>query len=120
MIRRGGILTSDRLVGDPGEKRRLRERYGASIVDMETAALAAIAHSRGITLACVRAVSDAAEDDLLAPFGKEIGESEVARTARVLMAGKWRDRYQGWKAGTAAARSSLRRFFQTYFEAMEE
>jgi len=91
----GGILTSDRLVGDPVEKRRLHEHFGAWIVDMETAALARIAHSRDIPLACVRAVTDEAEDDLLAPFSKATGTSEMGRAAKVLRAGRWRDRYEG-------------------------
>lgn len=119
-LQRGGILTSDRLIGDPLVKRRLHEKYGASMVDMETAALARIAHSRGIPLACIRAISDVATDDLLAPFSKGIGEGEASRIAKWLTSGRWRDRYKGWKAGAEAARASLRRFFIAYFESLGE
>jgi adenosylhomocysteine nucleosidase len=58
----GGVrlLTASRVVGDPAEKAALGERYGAAVVDMESAAVAAWCAERGVPFACVRSVSDTA------------------------------------------------------------
>jgi len=58
--RQGTILASDRLVGDPAERRRLHELTGADAVNMESGVLAATGRLRG----CVRAVSDTPERPL--------------------------------------------------------
>ena len=58
--RPGTILAIDRLVDDPAELRRLRERTGADAVDMESGVLAATGRLRG----CVRAISDTPEEPL--------------------------------------------------------
>jgi nucleoside phosphorylase len=51
------ILAADRVVDDPAERRRLHERTGADVVDMESGVLAATGRLRG----CLRAVSDTPE-----------------------------------------------------------
>jgi adenosylhomocysteine nucleosidase len=50
----GTILGADRIVDDPSERARLRERTGADAVDMESAALARSGRLAG----CIRAISD--------------------------------------------------------------
>jgi adenosylhomocysteine nucleosidase len=51
-------------VADDREKARLRESYGAVLVDMEAAAVARLAQMRGIPVCCFKAVSDAPDATL--------------------------------------------------------
>ena len=48
----GDILTSPYVLGDPVHKRLLYDKFGASIVDMETAAMARVAAARSVPLSC--------------------------------------------------------------------
>ena len=52
-----GLVTSSRIAGVEG-KLRIASLYGASVVDMEGAAVARVARSSGIPFASVKAVSD--------------------------------------------------------------
>jgi adenosylhomocysteine nucleosidase len=74
--RRGVILSSDRPVCTPGEKRRLAES-GADAVDMESAAFAEWCEERAIPWSCVRAISDDADTTLPAELF-EIAENGVS------------------------------------------
>jgi adenosylhomocysteine nucleosidase len=51
-------------VADAAEKVRLRDTYGAVIVDMEAATVARMAQMRGIPIGCIKAVSDGLDADL--------------------------------------------------------
>lgn len=57
-------------VADAQEKRRLRESYGATLVDMEAATIARLARMREIPICCFKGVSDGVDADLpdLNPF----------------------------------------------------
>jgi nucleoside phosphorylase len=57
-LRRGTILSSAHLIGDPQEKRRLGQAHEALAVDMESAALARICCRRGVPFGCLRTISD--------------------------------------------------------------
>jgi adenosylhomocysteine nucleosidase len=63
-------------VADEAEKRRLRESYGAALVDMEAAAVARLAQMRGLPMHCFKAVSDDADAQLpdLNPFISDRGQ----------------------------------------------
>jgi adenosylhomocysteine nucleosidase len=61
---RGRLLTVPSLVGDPAEKRRLGERFGADAADMETAAVARRCAAAGVPFGCLRAISDDVETPL--------------------------------------------------------
>jgi adenosylhomocysteine nucleosidase len=65
---RGRLLTTDRLIGDPAEKRRLGEQHQAAAVDMESAVLAAWCRKHDVPFGCVRAVSD----DLHTPLSPKL------------------------------------------------
>lgn len=56
--RSGRLFTSERLVGDPREKRALGSAHAADIVDMESAAVASVCRRNSIPFGCVRVVSD--------------------------------------------------------------
>lgn len=55
---RGRLLTADRIIGNPEEKRSLAQRYQAVAVDMETAAIARVCEINGIPWTAVRVISD--------------------------------------------------------------
>jgi adenosylhomocysteine nucleosidase len=57
------LVTSPR-VADRSEKRRLAADFGASLVDMEAAAVASLAGTKGIRFFCVKGVSDGVDDRL--------------------------------------------------------
>jgi hypothetical protein len=65
--RLGTILALDRIADSPEERRRLHERTGADVVDMESGVLAGTGRLDG----CVRAVSDTPERTL-GPLGQMV------------------------------------------------
>ncbi len=61
----GAILTAAQILNDGGAKRGARARTGALAVDMESAAVAAEAHRCGLRFACVRAVLDTVDEEIV-------------------------------------------------------
>jgi adenosylhomocysteine nucleosidase len=57
-------LGLDRVVVSPGEKRQLNRETGASLVDMESGAVAAVAAEAGLPFAVLRAICDPADREL--------------------------------------------------------
>ncbi len=112
----GSGLTSPYIIGDPEQKSILHRRFQALTIDMETAALARTSHAAGIPMACVRAISDEASDEVLAPFSYDPDSSTLARAFRAMRAGEWRDRFCSWRENAAKARESLRSFLRGCLE----
>jgi adenosylhomocysteine nucleosidase len=56
-----GVLVSFGSVASPEQKRKLRESFVASAVDMEAAAVARAAEARGVAFGVVKAISDEAD-----------------------------------------------------------
>ena len=113
-VTQGVILTSAFIIGGAEQKSLLREKFHASIIDMETAGLAQVATQFDVPMACVRAVSDRVHDEFLAPFSYEPSLGLAARAMRILVAGNWVRRHGEWRENTAVARRSLRRFLASY------
>jgi adenosylhomocysteine nucleosidase len=113
-IRRGSALTSFCIIGAPSHKRLLFQKFHAAIVDMETAALARVAHSAAVPMSCVRAVTDEADDDFLATLTYAPADGSFRRAAKTLAAGGWLRRYSQWRERSLAARKSLSRFLACY------
>jgi adenosylhomocysteine nucleosidase len=63
-LHRGRLLTVDKIISAPEEKRRLGQQHGALAVDMESAVLAQLCSERGVPFGCVRVVSDAVDTPL--------------------------------------------------------
>ena len=63
-IRRGRLLTSERLLGSVDDKRQCGTRHHADAVDMEAAHVAAICTERRVPFGCLRAMSDAVDTPL--------------------------------------------------------
>jgi adenosylhomocysteine nucleosidase len=53
-----GVLVSFGSVATPAQKAKLKESFGAQVVDMEAAAVACAAQARGVGFAAVKAISD--------------------------------------------------------------
>jgi nucleoside phosphorylase len=114
-IRTGAAMTSSYVLGDPVHKRRLYENFHASIVDMETAAVAGVAIPRAIPVSCIRAVSDEANDTFLAPFSFN-PETTIPARAKKLFDTGLAQTYRDWKDHAAVAKESLRRFLSCYID----
>jgi adenosylhomocysteine nucleosidase len=97
----GTVLASDRVVDDPGERRRLHARTGADVVDLESGVLARTGRLRGV----VRAVSDTPDRPLgsVRNAARADGRTDVLGLARALARGRLR----AWRAVTDA-RCALR------------
>jgi hopanoid-associated phosphorylase len=90
---KGGVVAGgDMIVGSIAAKAALRQVSGASIVDMETHAVAKAAQIAGLPFAVVRAVSDTASTALprSAQAGfKADGDPDVGAVIRTLVARPW-------------------------------
>jgi adenosylhomocysteine nucleosidase len=84
-LRRGSILSSPHLVGDPESKRRLGQTHGALAVDMESAAFARICSERAIPFGCLRSISDNVETPLTPRLVDLLAEGRIS-ARRVLLA----------------------------------
>src|SRR5262245_4859628 len=115
-LRTGNTLTSSRIIGERRQKECLYQKYEATIIDMETAALARAAAEAAVPMSCVRAVCDEARDEFLAPFSFDASAPMVSRAVRVLRAGNWGHRYTECRARTAVAQPRLRDFLVWYLD----
>ncbi len=70
-VRRGALLTVDRVVQSASAKRELR-RQDAQAVDMEAAAVAAVAKEHHLPFFCIRVISDIAEEDMPVDFERAL------------------------------------------------
>lgn len=79
----GPLLTSDEVVSDPAEKKRLRDQFGAALVDMETFAVADACRSMEVPFLAVRVILDPVEEKLPSDL-KILTDSASSGTARLL------------------------------------
>lgn len=70
-VRRGALVTVDRVVQSAQAKAELSVR-GANAVDMESAAVAAVASEAGVPFYCLRVISDPANSDLPLDFNRAL------------------------------------------------
>jgi adenosylhomocysteine nucleosidase len=68
VARVGTFVSSETVVCQAEEKRRLQRLTGATALDMESAAVAAVAQEQGLSMAIVRTVSDLVDEDLPLDF----------------------------------------------------
>ena len=109
----GDILTSPYVLGNPVHKSLLYDKFHASIVDMETAALARVAAARSVPLSCIRVVSDDAADSFLAPFSYDPSTRLHTRARKLANTGMAKI-YRKWKTNTSVARKGLESFLEGY------
>ena len=117
VTRVGTVVSSETVVWQAKEKRRLRSLTDATGLDMESAALAEMARAQGLPMAIVRSVSDLADEDLPLDFNLFLRPTGWAKGMQALVnapssvAGLNRLRKQ---SRVAAAR--LTEWFQRYAE----
>jgi adenosylhomocysteine nucleosidase len=110
------LATLDHVAGRD-EKRRFAESYGASLVDMEAAAVAQAARARGIPFYCWKAVTDIATEDL-PDFNYFLDQEKQLRTRQVAAYALTHPRYvapllrmgRNSKSGADALAQALRRW----------
>ena len=110
------LVTLDHVAGRE-EKRRVAETYGASLVDMEAAAVAGLARARGIPFYCWKAVTDIATEDL-PDFNYFLDQEKQLRTRQVAAYALTRPRYvapllrmgKNSRSGADALGQTLRRW----------
>jgi adenosylhomocysteine nucleosidase len=112
-IKVGDVMTSSYVLGEPAHKKILNARFGASIVDMETAALAGVAASHHVPISCLRVISDEAGDTFLAPFSHDPSANIAARAGRLFDNGMIQT-FRDWKSHTQVANRSLTQFLSSY------
>ena len=83
---RGRVITRDRVAVTAAEKRALREETGAIAVDMEAAAVRSRAEALGVPYACIRVVSDTAEEDMPLDFNRYRGADGRFSRGRIALA----------------------------------
>ena len=109
-VRRGALLTLDRVVQSASAKRELW-RQGAQAVDMEASSVAAVAREHGLPFFCVRAISDLAAEDLPVDFDRAIrSDGSLSAWSVIGQALRARGRWSGLmrlRRNSAAAARSL-------------
>jgi adenosylhomocysteine nucleosidase len=100
-----GTLLSFSAVAGREQKRKLRDAYGAGAVDMEAAAVAQGAESRGVSFSALKVVSDEA-GFAMPPVEKFVGTEGRFYAARFAVHVAMRPQY--WGATMALARNSGR------------
>jgi adenosylhomocysteine nucleosidase len=108
----GTLYHSDEILSSVEEKRTVRDRWPAVAVDMETAAVAGVAHAAGLPWIAVRVVTDTASMSL--PPAVTAGGGADGRLRPAAIAGLilspwvWPDLARLARASRAAARSMRR------------
>lgn len=84
----GSGVSGDIFIGSVDARQSLVDRFGARIVDMESAAAAQVAYLNGLPFIAVRAVSDHAGGDALAQITGSVEQAAraAARTVREMIA----------------------------------
>jgi adenosylhomocysteine nucleosidase len=77
-LHQGRLLTADRVIRRREEKLQLGRQHAALAVDMETFVVAEVCRRRGVEFLSVRAISDAADDELPADIGKLLAQKSFA------------------------------------------
>jgi adenosylhomocysteine nucleosidase len=86
----GRLLTADRVVRLPGEKRALFREYGALAVDMESFAVAEVCRRRQVGFLAVRVINDAADDELPLDVEKLLAQKTRAAQLGAAAGAIWR------------------------------
>ncbi len=119
-VRAGRFVTVSRVLWRAEDKRAMADRTGALGLDMESAAIGAVAADHRVPFVIVRTVSDLVNEDLPLDFNLFQGPggwgrglvAALSRPACVI------DLYR-LRSQVAVAASHLTRFFERFFDALE-
>jgi MTA/SAH nucleosidase len=82
-VTQGIVATGDQFVSSTATARRIRKEFGASVVEMESAAIGQTCLLNGIPFGVVRAVSDNGDDSAFGSFGDFL-EFAVANSVKLI------------------------------------
>ena len=89
-IHAGRLLTTDRVIRLPDEKRSLGHRHDALAVDMETFAVAEVCRRRQVRFLAVRVINDTVADELPADVEKLLAQKTSAAQLGAAVGAIWR------------------------------
>jgi adenosylhomocysteine nucleosidase len=89
-VHRGPLLTADRVVRLPGEKKSLFDRFGALAVDMETFAVAEVCLRRQVPFSSIRAINDTADQRLPRDMESLLAQKTGAARLGAALSAVWR------------------------------
>lgn len=107
------VLVTSNAIAGVREKARLHESYGASLVDMEAAAVARLARARGLRFRAIKGVSDA-HDFEMESMNRFASPSGQFRTAAFALHTAMRP--QRWSAAMRLGRDSNRALAKMWAE----
>lgn len=84
VVHREPLLSSEQLVARAADKQALAQRFGAVALDMESVAIAIVAHARGVPFLAIRAVVDPAGMTLPSAVLHATGPDGMLRLSRLL------------------------------------
>ena len=121
-IGEGVLLTVNRVVGRE-EKAELARRHGACAVEMEAAAVAAVAQARGVKFAAIKVISDRLDDaaiELTAPFVRPAGFDTVGFLFHIALRPKLWPAVAKLKSGSERASLALCHAVEEFLARPEE
>jgi adenosylhomocysteine nucleosidase len=86
----GRLLTADRIIRRPEEKRNLGEKHQALAVDMETAAVAEVCRRQHVRFLAVRVISDSVDETLPEDVERMLGQQTGAAKMGAVVGTLWR------------------------------
>lgn len=120
VIHQGALVTTDRVLIYPQEKRELARQTGAIAVDMETAAAAQVAEAQGVPWLAIRVITDGVEDAMPLDFNRLTdadGNIDRARVVGATLAHPWKiPALIRLGRRSAQAGRNLARFLETFLQ----
>jgi adenosylhomocysteine nucleosidase len=89
-VRRGTLLTGDRIIRLPSEKQQLFGRSGAMAVDMETLAVAEVCRRRNVAFSSIRVINDTADEALPDDMEHLLAQKTEAARLGAALGAVWR------------------------------
>ena len=84
---RGTLATGERFVSVSADRADIQKRTGCSCVDMEGAAIAHVAMKNGVPFACIKVMSDSADDSALDSFNASLTVKEYCLRSAAIVCG---------------------------------
>ena len=81
----GNLLTVDKVISQAKTKKKIGEENAFLAVDMESAAVAEVAHERGIGFMAVRSISDDIEDNLQLDYDGIVSDEGKVRVSNIAL-----------------------------------
>ena len=81
----GNLLTVDKVISQASTKRKIGEQNSFLAVEMESAAVAEVAHEKGVGFAAIRSISDDIDDDLQLDYDNIISDEGKVKTASIAL-----------------------------------